>query len=111
EPDEAEYEDLVEGTVDDVKEAVREGEFDPATVLAVEQENKDRSTLVSWLEGRTDEDTGEADVDYDGLVQETIADIKDRVWSADVDAEKVLEAERAGKERTTLIDWLESRTE
>ncbi len=50
-----------------------------------------------------------ADVDYEELVQETIADIKERVEENDLDLEKVLEAEQANKDRTTLVSWLEER--
>ncbi|MFB6076885.1 MAG: hypothetical protein ABEK12_02030 [Candidatus Nanohaloarchaea archaeon] len=43
---------MVEGTVDEVKDAVRDGDIDAGSVLAAEQENKNRVTLVEWLEGR-----------------------------------------------------------
>lgn len=47
--------EIVEGTVDEVKEAVRDGAADPAAVLEAETANKDRVTLVEWLESRVDE--------------------------------------------------------
>lgn len=50
-----------------------------------------------------------ADIDYDELVSENISDIKDRVRDEDLDPAKVLEAEKANKERKTLIEWLENR--
>lgn len=53
------YEELVEGTVDDVKDAVRSQDLDAAKVLEAEQANKDRSTLTGWLENRTGGDTDE----------------------------------------------------
>jgi small subunit ribosomal protein S3 len=49
-----EYEAVVERTVDDVKTAVEEQDLDPAEVLDAEQANKDRVTLVEWLERRVE---------------------------------------------------------
>ncbi|MDY6774020.1 MAG: hypothetical protein SVS85_02370 [Candidatus Nanohaloarchaea archaeon] len=46
-----EYEEAVEGTVEEVKDAVRE-DMGPVTVLAAEKQGKERSTLVEWLESR-----------------------------------------------------------
>lgn len=107
EPD-VDYDELVEGTVDDVKEAVREQELDPVAVLEAEQEGKDRSTLVSWLEGRADA----ADlVDYEDLVRANIDEIKERVEEDDLDPERVIEAEQDNKDRKTLVEWLEERME
>ncbi|MDY6769157.1 MAG: 50S ribosomal protein L24 [Candidatus Nanohaloarchaea archaeon] len=54
----ADPEDIVAGTVDEVKEAVESG-ANPAAVLEAEQANKDRVTLVDWLENRVDGDTDE----------------------------------------------------
>lgn len=60
--DEAEGDDMsaaeqvVEGTVEEVKDAVRDGDIDAGSVLAAERENKNRVTLVEWLEGRTGDD-------------------------------------------------------
>lgn len=50
----ADYEDVVSGTVDDVKTAVEEQDLDAAEVLAAEKANKDRITLKDWLERRTE---------------------------------------------------------
>ncbi len=46
------YEEIVDGTVDDVKTAVEEQDLDPEQVLEAEQANKDRVTLTDWLERR-----------------------------------------------------------
>ncbi|MDY6771037.1 MAG: hypothetical protein SV186_03715 [Candidatus Nanohaloarchaea archaeon] len=46
------YDEVVEGTVDEVKDRVREEELDPALVLQAEKENKDRKTLKDWLQDR-----------------------------------------------------------
>ncbi|MFB6167055.1 MAG: hypothetical protein ABEJ62_02220, partial [Candidatus Nanohaloarchaea archaeon] len=55
----ADYEEIVSGTVDEVKEKVQEEDLDPEEVLEAEKQNKDRVTLVEWLEERIeDEESG-----------------------------------------------------
>ncbi len=53
--DETEYDDLVDGTVEEVKERVDDDDLDPEKVLEAEKEGKDRKTLKEWLESRMDE--------------------------------------------------------
>lgn len=48
------YDDLVSGTIPEVKDAVEEDGLDIGKVLAAEKRNKDRVTLVDWLESRQD---------------------------------------------------------
>lgn len=48
------YDDVVEGTVDEVKDRVDEDDLDPQKVLAAEKEGKNRKTLKQWLESRMD---------------------------------------------------------
>lgn len=57
--EDTDYDEVVEGTVDEVKEAVREG-LDPGKVLQAEKDNKERKTLVGWLEDQVEE--GPADI-------------------------------------------------
>ncbi|MDY6773695.1 MAG: hypothetical protein SVS85_00720 [Candidatus Nanohaloarchaea archaeon] len=52
------YSELVEGTVEEVKDRVREDDFDLQKVLEAERENKNRITLVNWLEDRIEEGGG-----------------------------------------------------
>ncbi len=106
-PDTTDYEELVDGTVDEVKDRVREEDVDVTEVLAAERAGKDRSTLTNWLEGRTDEDT----TDYASLVDGTVDEVKDAVRDDDLDPDKVLAAEQDGKDRKTLVEWLERRAE
>lgn len=47
-------EEVVDGTIDEVKEAVEEG-LDPEEVLEAETEGKDRKTLKNWLEQQIEE--------------------------------------------------------
>jgi large subunit ribosomal protein L24 len=51
ESEEFSAEDVVEGTIDEVKEAIEDG-ADPEEVLEAEEDNKDRKTLKTWLEKR-----------------------------------------------------------
>lgn len=44
------YEEVVEGTVAEVKEEVEEEDLDPEKVLEAEKENKDRKTLKQFLQ-------------------------------------------------------------
>lgn len=53
--------------------------------------------------------TNELSVDYDAVVSGTVDEVKERVERDDLDAENVLEAERAGRDRSTLVEWLERR--
>ncbi len=52
--DDVDYDELVEGTIDEVKDAVESRDLDPELVLEAEKENKDRKTLKQWLEDRRD---------------------------------------------------------
>lgn len=47
-------EEVVQGNIDEVKEAVEEG-LNPEAVLEAEKQNKDRKTLKEWLESRKEE--------------------------------------------------------
>ncbi len=55
EEEEFEYDEIVQGTIDEVKKTVEEG-ADPEKTLEAEKENKDRVTLKDWLETRVDGD-------------------------------------------------------
>ncbi len=50
--DDTDYEEVVAGTVDEVKEAVESQDLDVRKVLEAEQANKGRVTLTDWLEDR-----------------------------------------------------------
>ncbi|MFB6265678.1 MAG: type II/IV secretion system ATPase subunit [Candidatus Nanohaloarchaea archaeon] len=56
------------------------------------------------------EEEAQPEVDYDELVQNPVDDVKDRVRKEGMDSQKVLEAERAGRNREELVTWLEERT-
>ena len=46
-------------------------------------------------------------MDYEAIVAGTVEEVKDRVRGGHLDIARLIEAERAGEERNTLIDWLE----
>ncbi len=50
-----------------------------------------------------------ADVDYEEIVQGTIAEVKEEIREHDLDPQKVLKAEKENKDRVTLTDWLEEQ--
>lgn len=91
----------------DLSEADKE-EIRAETAEVEEAEEEEAET-----EGESEqEDTDSSEsVDYEALVEENVDDVKDRVRDSDLDAEKVLAAEKENKNRSTLVDWLENRIE
>lgn len=60
----------------------------------------------------SDEDSSSTGTDYEDLVSGTISEAKDALNDMEEpDFEAALEAEKENKNRTTLVDWLESRLE
>lgn len=53
---EVDYDSVVDGTIDEVKEAVEERDLDVEQVLEAEESGKDRVTLKEWLQSRGDTD-------------------------------------------------------
>jgi len=51
----ADPEEIVDGTVDEVKQAVKDG-ADPEKLLEAEKSSKDRKTLKKWLKSQTEEE-------------------------------------------------------
>lgn len=45
------------------------------------------------------------------LLEASVPDVKEHVRTEEVDIEQLIEAERAGEARVTLLDWLERRPE
>lgn len=54
-----------------------------------------------------DESAGE----FTELLEQSVPDVKEHVRTEDVAIEQLIEAERAGEARVTLLDWLERRLE
>ncbi|MDY6761589.1 MAG: hypothetical protein SVY41_00910 [Candidatus Nanohaloarchaea archaeon] len=61
---EVDYEEVVEGTIDEVKERVEEDDLDLEEVRAAEKANKDRVTLVDWLDEQMEESQAAAEEDF-----------------------------------------------
>ena len=76
-------------------------------------ENEPNTVETSSEENDSEEvtdDSPEDGVDYDEIVAGTIDDAKYQIEQAeDPDYQKVLEAEKANKNRTTFVDWIESK--
>lgn len=78
-----------------------------------EDELEESAPAPEEKEDDADEDTGPAEpTGYEDIVSGTINEAKDKLNDMDEpDYEAALEAEKSNKNRTTLIDWLESRKE
>lgn len=75
-----------------------------------EEDEESEAEESEEVEEETDDSASEAD--YDEVVGGTIGDGKDELQSMEnPDYEAALEAEKEGKNRTTFVDWLESRVE
>lgn len=59
--DAVDYEEIVDGRVDEVKQQVKDEDVDLERVLEAEQDGENRVTLTDWLEERIAENTDEAD--------------------------------------------------
>jgi len=88
-------------TVDEVKAEADANATDTAYIQALldaEKADKNRSTLVAYLEGLLPYDPGE----------HTVADVVQHVTDHPDELEAVIAAETAGKNRTTLLSQLEA---
>lgn len=57
--------------------------------------------------GETESRAEDATVEYATFVEGTVAEVKERVETEDVNIEHVIASERAGDARVTLLEWLE----
>ena len=78
---------------------------------STESETGSEETEEAESEESADEqEETDSDVDYDDIVSGTISDAKDQISELEgPDYEALLEAEKANKNRTTFIDWLEGQ--
>jgi hypothetical protein len=84
--------------------------------LEPQEYSEGSDSLAATSEEDEDTDDGEMDGDddsmsYASIVEGTVDEVKEQVKSEDLDSAKVLAAEKEGKDRTTLTDWLERRIE
>lgn len=110
--------DLLRTLHADTVETVRETYTTPADEpiqIDIESgmDESSQTDLGAETGGDTRGDAAPADaaIDYEEIVAGTIPEVQERVETEDVDIDQVIAAERAGKARTTLLDWLEDSTE
>jgi len=64
------------------------------------------------VETEEQEETEDSETDYSEIVSENIGDVKDALNNLEQpDYEAALEAEKAGKNRKTLVEYLENQVE
>ncbi len=111
-----EVRDVFEERGDEIKEEAEETEPEE---VEDEPETEDEDVEEAEEEEETgdeeetkDEDETSSGADYEDIVDNTISDAKDALEELDEpDYEAALEAEKDNKNRTTFIDWLETRVE
>lgn len=106
-----EVRDVFEGMDEDDVEEVSKEE-DEAEDEAEEETEEEPQEEETEEEAETEESESESsdEADYDDIVSGTIGDAKDALNDLDeVDWEEALQAEKDNKNRTTFIDWLESK--
>lgn len=112
---EAETEDISKQEVRDVFE--ERGEEIQAEEAEEEETEEESESGIDEEAPEPDAEEAEEeemkdDVDYDEIVSGTISDAKDQLEDLEnVDWEAVLEAEEDNKNRTTFIDWIETRVD
>ncbi|MFB6180813.1 MAG: hypothetical protein ABEJ93_02960 [Candidatus Nanohalobium sp.] len=108
EPEDLSSEEIVGGTISDVKETVEELENpDSEALLEAEKEGKDRKTLKDFLKRKID--SGSSGTDYSEIVDGTVDEVKESIKDNELDLEKLLEAEEKGKDRKTLKQFINRR--
>jgi DNA repair exonuclease SbcCD ATPase subunit len=102
---------IVDQSVDDVKEEIRNKNVDIDKVVEAEKAGENRETLIDWLEGHRENSPDDEDdeIDYDGLVDQSEEDVKEAVESQDLDLTELLKAERSGRNRGELLEWVEGK--
>ena len=100
---------------DEVREAFEEKEEEEAEAEEASEDEEDESKMDEEAPVEDAEQAEESEGDeseYEEIVQGTIGDAKDAIEDLDdPDYGALLQAEQAAKNRTTFVDWLESRVE
>ncbi len=111
--------DTADITIDEVRDAFERKESGEPLTDDAEGEEKEEAEETEET-GEDEEDAGEAEesedssteLDYEEIVSGTISDAKDRLEEVEnPDWEAALGAEKDNKNRTTFIDWLETRVD
>lgn len=116
--DKQEVRDVFEDRGEEIQEAAEQEDEETEEPEAEEDEEQEESeSEIDEEAAEPDtEDSGEEDmkddIDYEEIVSGTIDDAKEELEDlANPDWEAALEAEKDNKNRTTFIDWLETRVE
>ncbi len=105
-PEEPETGDEEGGAAEEMEDKEEEaGEGEGEEEEPVEEEGEEAGE-----EPGDEEEPGEDDSEYEEVLEGSVEDVKDAFNSRNLDAEKLLELERDGDARDTLIEWLESKT-
>lgn len=112
EVDEEEMEEALEEDEDsEMMQQMQTGESSMDVSTEEEEEAEDEPEENEEEKDEEPEDE-EAEAGYEDIVSGTISDAKEELEAMDSpDYEAVLEAEKANKNRTTFIDWIETRIE
>jgi small subunit ribosomal protein S3 len=105
-------EDISLGDVRDAFEAMEEEPETEETTEEVDESKADEELPEENTEESEESETTDSDADYESIVSGTISDAKEDLEDlSNPDWEAALEAEENDKNRTTFIDWLETRVE
>jgi small subunit ribosomal protein S3 len=100
---------------DDIRDAFEAREEEDSAEEELEDAEEDLEGVedqVEDAEEKVGEEAEENQSEYEEIVSGTISDAKDLIDDIDdPDYGEILQAEKAGKNRTTFIDWLEARVE
>jgi large subunit ribosomal protein L24 len=100
---------LEEDEEDEMMQQMQGGESGAHEQFEEDEESEEETEEVEDSEDTADSET---EADYEEVVSGTIGDGKDELQSMeDPDYEAALEAEKDNKNRTTFVDWLESKAE
>lgn len=107
-------EDVIEGAAEDDEEGGSatealglEGDEGPVEEPEGSEEVEDDAADEG---ADADDDAGGEPDEYGEILDASVEEVKEEVASKNLDVERLLELEREGQDRATLIDWLESKT-
>ena len=104
--------DIEDISLGDIRDAFEVMEEEPETEEVEDESKADEEAPEENTEDSEETDETDSDVDYESIVSGTIGDAKDDLEDlSNPDWDAALEAEENDKNRTTFIDWLETRIE
>ena len=107
EPDE----DIDEDEVEEIKEEIEE-EIDEEEIAEDAESEDKESSDTDTSDEESDEEESDSVADYSDVVGGTISDAKDQISEMEnPDFDALIEAEKSGKDRKTMIEYLENQKE